>query len=228
MVSLNKALLNPYFWGGTLGGGVGWIAMKQPSKPHRFHLTQMPYHLHEFLHAQGGVERSQELLKDLIKSRLLQHFMAERGNIQRKYVPDPLFSAGVSTYVCTYNVDIYIYVSICFYMYYTFVCACVWQNFNTTNWDTNMGYYDVWGSWKAVQRGENQQDWKAISFLGVSALYQWSYHFYKGFFERPLFVGQISLSVGSMIDASRVFNREAWEVTKILYGLSPRSAVSYP
>ena len=26
MVSLNKALLNPYFWGGTLGG-VGWLAM---------------------------------------------------------------------------------------------------------------------------------------------------------------------------------------------------------
>ena len=28
MVSLNKALLNPYFWGGTLGG-VGWIPMKK-------------------------------------------------------------------------------------------------------------------------------------------------------------------------------------------------------
>ena len=26
LVSLNKALLNPYFWGGTLGG-VGWLAM---------------------------------------------------------------------------------------------------------------------------------------------------------------------------------------------------------
>ena len=32
MVSLNKALLNPYFWGGTLGGGRLTSHEKRPTK----------------------------------------------------------------------------------------------------------------------------------------------------------------------------------------------------
>ena len=50
MVSLNKALLNPYFWGGTLGGGrltshEKWVPFNDPSWHPKFfkpHISPMP------------------------------------------------------------------------------------------------------------------------------------------------------------------------------------------
>lgn len=55
LISLKKALVNPCFWGGYVGGGVGWLAcikhflsderlVKQVGLSFRYHMTSQPTH----------------------------------------------------------------------------------------------------------------------------------------------------------------------------------------
>ena len=107
-----------------------------------------------------------------------------------------------------------------------------------------MGYYRIWGSREAVQKATTNQQHRnppCFFFWGgcFGPKHQWNYHFHINAFglnENP-FCGskfhKISLSVGwiwlmqnlGRIQLQPVFNVEDWEVPRILYGLSPRSAV---